>query len=117
MEKSELETSVENSRLKPIGIITERDIIQFQILELNLGKIQAQTLMSTPLFLVSPSEDKTFHRQNQNATFLSYSHPTDFCFTTQESRSATRKAPPLFLATPAVFHTLSAHSYVSMPDP
>ncbi len=27
---------------------------------------------------------KTFHRKNQNATFLSYSHPTDFCFTTKK---------------------------------
>lgn len=51
---SELKTSVENSNLRGLGIITERDIIQFQYLELNLDNIQAQTLMSKPLFLVSP---------------------------------------------------------------
>ncbi len=52
-ENSELETSVENSHLRPVGIITERDIVQFQNLQLNLNNIQAQTLMSTPLFSVS----------------------------------------------------------------
>ena len=65
-ENSELETSVENSPLRPLGIITERDIIQFQSLELNLGKIQAQTLMSTPLFLVSPEDSLwSVHQQMQ----------------------------------------------------
>ncbi len=53
-ENSELQTSVENLNLRGLGIITERDIIQFQYLELNLDNIQAQTLMSKPLFLVSP---------------------------------------------------------------
>ncbi len=65
-ENSELETSVENSPLRPVGIITERDIIQFQTLELNLGNIQAQTLMSTPLFLVSPEDSLwSVHQQMQ----------------------------------------------------
>lgn len=41
---------------KPIGIITKRDIVQFRLLELNLSRIQAQTVMSTPLFLVRPEE-------------------------------------------------------------
>ena len=63
-ENSELETVVENSNLRPVGIITERDIIQFQTLELNLGHIQAHTLMSTPLFLVSPEDSLwSAHRQ------------------------------------------------------
>ena len=53
---SELKTSVENLNLRGLGIITERDIIQFQCLELNLDNIQAQTLMSGPLFLVSPED-------------------------------------------------------------
>jgi PAS domain S-box-containing protein len=38
--------------LRPLGIITERDILQFQILELNLAKLRAETVMSTPLFAV-----------------------------------------------------------------
>ena len=42
--------------LLPIGIITERDVLQFQKLELNLESIQAQTVMSAPLFLVSPED-------------------------------------------------------------
>ena len=65
-ENSELETSVKNSQLRPVGIITERDIIQFQILELNLSNIQAQTLMSAPLFLVSPLDSLwSAHQQMQ----------------------------------------------------
>ncbi len=65
-ENSELEASVQNSHLRPIGIITERDIIQFQTLELNLGKIQAQTPMSTPLFLASPEDSLwSAHQQMQ----------------------------------------------------
>ncbi|MDJ0717419.1 MAG: PAS domain S-box protein [Prochloraceae cyanobacterium] len=42
--------------LIPVGIITERDIVQFQRLEHNIEAIQAQTVMSTPLFLVSPKD-------------------------------------------------------------
>ncbi len=65
-ENSELRTSVEKSNLRPVGIITERDIIQFQSLELNLGNIQAQTLMSTPLFLVNPFDSLwSVHQQMQ----------------------------------------------------
>lgn len=40
----------------PIGIITERDIVQFQTLELDLSQIEAQAVISTPLFCVSPSD-------------------------------------------------------------
>ena len=65
-ENSELKTSVENVPLRPVGIITERDIIQFQTLELNLSNIQAQTLMSTPLFSVSPKDSLwSAHQQMQ----------------------------------------------------
>ncbi|MDJ0703598.1 MAG: GAF domain-containing protein [Leptolyngbyaceae cyanobacterium MO_188.B28] len=38
--------------LIPIGIITERDIVQFQKLELDLTRLQTQTVMSAPLFPV-----------------------------------------------------------------
>lgn len=42
--------------LCPIGILTERDIIKCQQQELNLERTQAQDVMSTPLFLVSPED-------------------------------------------------------------
>ncbi len=42
--------------LLPVGIITERDIMQFQSLELNLNNVTAQEVMSTPLFLLSPED-------------------------------------------------------------
>jgi PAS domain S-box-containing protein len=35
---------------KPVGIITERDILQFQALELNLDQLLADAVMSSPLF-------------------------------------------------------------------
>ncbi len=38
----------------PVGIITEGDIVQFQALNLDLRKIQAETVMSFPLFPVKP---------------------------------------------------------------
>jgi CBS domain-containing protein len=43
-----------NSR--PVGIITERDIVQFQALQLDLARTPAYDLMSTPLFLLSPQD-------------------------------------------------------------
>ncbi len=44
------------SLLFPIGIITERDILQFQKLELNLEQMQVETVMSSPLYLVNAEE-------------------------------------------------------------
>ena len=44
-----------NSPLSPIGIVTERDIVQFQKLGISFA-IPAQTIMSTPLILVNPSD-------------------------------------------------------------
>jgi len=40
----------------PIGIITERDLVQVKALEFDFEQIQAQVVMSTPLFLVKPEE-------------------------------------------------------------
>ncbi len=52
--------------VRPVGIVTERDIVQFQSLQLNLSKLQAQGVMSTPLFLVSPEDSLwTVHEQMQ----------------------------------------------------
>ena len=51
----------------PVGIVTERDIMQFQSLQLDLCKTEAQAVMSTPLFLLSPSDSLwTAHYQMQN---------------------------------------------------
>ncbi len=41
---------------KPVGIITERDIVQFKVLELDLVQTPAHAVMSTPLFLLKPSD-------------------------------------------------------------
>ncbi|WP_353931701.1 PAS domain S-box protein [Okeanomitos corallinicola TIOX110] len=43
-----------NSLLIPVGIMTERDIVQFQALGLDLENIQAQSVMSSPVFSLSP---------------------------------------------------------------
>jgi PAS domain S-box-containing protein len=40
---------------KPVGIVTERDILQFQALELDLGQLQADAVMSSPLFCLPPT--------------------------------------------------------------
>jgi PAS domain S-box-containing protein len=39
-----------------VGIITKRDIVQFQALELNFGNTEAGEVMSTPLFCLRPSD-------------------------------------------------------------
>ena len=50
----------------PLGIITERDIVHFQSMELNIANIQAQTVMSTPLFWVRPEASLwSVHQQMQ----------------------------------------------------
>lgn len=40
----------------PIGIITERDIVKFQLLELDLAQTIAQTVMSSPLICMKPTD-------------------------------------------------------------
>ncbi|MEA5617705.1 GAF domain-containing protein [Cronbergia sp. UHCC 0137] len=47
---------VQESRQIPIGIVTERDIVQFQALNLNFETCTAQAVMSTPVFCVNPDE-------------------------------------------------------------
>ncbi|MBD2183302.1 CBS domain-containing protein [Planktothrix sp. FACHB-1355] len=42
--------------LVPVGIVTEGDVVEFQALELNLSQLQAQDVMSTPLFCLGPDE-------------------------------------------------------------
>lgn len=51
---------------RPVGIVTERDIVQFQAFQIDLLKTQAQTVMSTPLFLLSPEDSLwTAHQEMQ----------------------------------------------------
>ncbi len=40
----------------PVGILTERDLVQFQALQLNLETCTAEEVMSTPIFAVSQEE-------------------------------------------------------------
>ena len=50
----------------PIGIVTERDLLQFQTLEFDFSKVEAQDVMSTPLFLLNPEDSLwTAHQQMQ----------------------------------------------------
>jgi CBS domain-containing protein len=46
----------EENLLCPVGIVTERDIVQFQILKLNFAQTAVETVMSTPLFLLQPED-------------------------------------------------------------
>ncbi len=43
--------------LTPVGIITEKDIVQFQALELNLKELTAEQVMSYPLFCLKPEDN------------------------------------------------------------
>ena len=52
---AETQKDADNCLVQPIGIITERDIVQFQNLGLDL-ELPARDYMSTPLFLVSPED-------------------------------------------------------------
>jgi CBS domain-containing protein len=51
---------------QPVGIVTERDIVQFQAFQIDLVKTQAYKVMSTPLFLLSPEDSLwTAHQEMQ----------------------------------------------------
>ena len=41
---------------RPIGIVTERDIVRFQALRLDLNTTPARAVMSTPLFVLNPED-------------------------------------------------------------
>ncbi|WP_424404392.1 EAL domain-containing protein [Microcoleus sp.] len=40
----------------PVGIVTERDIVEFHALDIDLSQTIAQTVMSTPLFSLQPED-------------------------------------------------------------
>ncbi len=46
----------EENLVCPVGIVTERDIVQFQALQLNFAQTAVETVMSTPLFLLQPED-------------------------------------------------------------
>ncbi|MBW4551542.1 MAG: CBS domain-containing protein [Aphanocapsa sp. GSE-SYN-MK-11-07L] len=46
----------DDSLQQPVGIVTERDIVHFQALGLDIRHTPAQTVMSTPLFVLSPED-------------------------------------------------------------
>jgi PAS domain S-box-containing protein len=43
-------------QLKPVGIITERDILQFQAFGLDLDRLLVEAVMSSPLFCLQPTD-------------------------------------------------------------
>ncbi|MFE1746850.1 CBS domain-containing protein [Coleofasciculus sp. H7-2] len=51
-----LRTATLTKLLKPVGIVTERDIIELQALRLDLSQIQAFRVMSAPVLSLSPSD-------------------------------------------------------------
>ncbi|MEC4882019.1 MAG: PAS domain S-box protein [Scytonema sp. PMC 1070.18] len=52
--------------IRPLGIVTERDIVQFQFLQLQLSELRAEQVMSAPLFLVNPEDSLwDIHQQMQ----------------------------------------------------
>ncbi|MGH2414032.1 MAG: CBS domain-containing protein, partial [Microcystaceae cyanobacterium] len=59
------ETNAEHYHV-PIGIVTERDIVQFQSLALDFATTQALSVMSSPLFCLSPDSSLwTAHQEMQ----------------------------------------------------
>jgi PAS domain S-box-containing protein len=40
----------------PVGMVTEQDIVQFQVLELDLEHLLAQSVMSSPVFCLQPAD-------------------------------------------------------------
>ena len=56
LQPSNVQAATVEGQLIPVGIVTERDIVQFQALELDLSRMLAQDVMSTPLFCLHPSD-------------------------------------------------------------
>jgi signal-transduction protein with cAMP-binding, CBS, and nucleotidyltransferase domain len=46
----------DDSIQQPVGIVTERDIVRFQALGLDIDQTSAQAVMSTPIFVLSPED-------------------------------------------------------------
>ncbi|MFW6358825.1 MAG: CBS domain-containing protein [Chroococcales cyanobacterium] len=50
----------------PVGVVTERDIVQFQSLELDLAATKAQSVMSAPLFCLVPEDSLWYAHQTMS---------------------------------------------------
>ncbi|MBF2050351.1 MAG: PAS domain S-box protein [Elainella sp. C42_A2020_010] len=61
---SEVHPPSGGTSLRPVGIVTERDIVQFQALGLNLKQVTAAIVMSTPLSTVK-AEDTLWTAQQR----------------------------------------------------
>ncbi|MBE9127827.1 MULTISPECIES: CBS domain-containing protein [unclassified Coleofasciculus] len=55
-EAGETRENFSQSLIIPVGIVTERDIVQFQALELDMSRMCAGDVMSTPVFCLHPSD-------------------------------------------------------------
>jgi diguanylate cyclase (GGDEF)-like protein/PAS domain S-box-containing protein len=55
---------------EPIGMVTERDIVQFQALELDLSEFEAQMVMSTPLFSLKPEDSLWVAHQEMQQRYV-----------------------------------------------
>ncbi len=60
---TEIETT-DGAALRPDGIVTERDIVQFEALGFDFSELQAEAVMSRPLFLMRP-DDSLWKAQQQ----------------------------------------------------
>jgi PAS domain S-box-containing protein len=63
--------------LRPIGIITERDIVQFQTLGVDLDRLQAHGVMSSPVFCLHPEQSLWRAQQEMNARLINRVVVTD----------------------------------------
>jgi len=77
----EQENAQNNNALKtsqvPLGIVTERDIVQFQALGLNLASSTAFEMMSSPIFTVKPTDSLWVVHQLMEQHFISRLAVTD----------------------------------------
>jgi diguanylate cyclase (GGDEF)-like protein/PAS domain S-box-containing protein len=55
---------------KPVGMVTERDIVQFQALELDLSSLPVEMVMSTPLFCLSPDNSLWVAHQEMQQRYV-----------------------------------------------
>ncbi|BAZ42677.1 histidine kinase like sensor protein [Calothrix sp. NIES-4101] len=61
------EVEGEENRAFPVGIVTERDILHFQALKLDMSQTSVDTVMSSPLFLLQPEDTLwTAYQEMQN---------------------------------------------------
>ncbi|MEO1592206.1 MAG: CBS domain-containing protein [Cyanobacteria bacterium J06632_22] len=64
---ADTESALGLEAITPVGIVTERDIVQLRSMQLDLTSLLAQDVMSTPLFLLSPQDSLwDAHREMQH---------------------------------------------------